>query len=490
MRQEIKNILNDVYTVDPSLRAHEQKLIVIIEHLLELRPDTGYDKTFEEKLRTELSLQIEKGMRSRKYAKAFSFPIGRPSFFIPAGALVVLLTVFAAGGWYLSGVGTITIFPSSPQIAKVGGEAFGQLSVLAPSPVVNSFSVSENAPTKQSSEMDIPVGMGGGVMSVMGMAPLGKVDLQFRSITKLVYRGTDIPIPDQSMEVLKRVTPKNAASQLATLLKKADLGLINLNTLENAHVDSLTLTEGGEYRHTITIDLVDGSVSIQPNWETWPNIYRACKVGGLCINQRPLTPSDVPDDDTLVKTANSFLAHYDISIAFFAPPEVDRSWKNSASEDSFAPDSVSVLYPFRIDGKDVYNQSGGKEGMTVTIDIRTGRVSNVFGLEVADYTASLYPMETNTSLIIATAERGGAQGESEPTPLSSVNEIDLETPSLAYISLDVPEAGMQSSQHFLVPAYVFPVIHIADGTQYFSKNVVVPLAKIFFDQSVSTPNKL
>jgi len=198
MRQEIKNILNDVYTVDPSLRAHEQKLIVIIEHLLELRPDTGYDKTFEEKLRTELSLQIEKGMRSRKYAKVFSFPIGRPSFFIPVGALVVLLAVFAAGGWYLSGVGTITIFPSSPQIAKVGGEAFGQLSVLAPSPVVNSFSVSENAPTKQSSEMDIPVGMGGGAMSAMGMAPLGKVDLQFRSITKLVYRGTDIPIPDQS----------------------------------------------------------------------------------------------------------------------------------------------------------------------------------------------------------------------------------------------------------------------------------------------------
>lgn len=479
MKQEIKNILDDVYAVDPSLRAHEEKLLVIIERLLELRPDTAFDRAFEEKLRAELSSHIV-AMKARARRRTFPFLIGTPSFFVPAGALVVLLALFATGGWYLSRTGSVAIFPSSPQIAKLGSEAFGELSVSAPAPAVSSFSAPENALMKGGSDVGVPVGMGGGSASAMGTAPSGKLISPFQSITKFVYKGSDITPPDASMLVLKRVAPKDAASRLAALLKKADIGLINLDTLENARVDSLTLTEGGEYGHMIIIGLGDGSVSIQPNWEAWPNIYDACKAGSICVAQKPLTLSDVPDDKTLIKIADSFLAHYDISVASFASPEVDHSWENASPEGSFMPDSVSVLYPFRINGKDVFNQSGGKEGMTVTIDVRTKRGANVFGLEVAEYASSAYPMETDTAAILAAAEGGGTQGKGAPTPLSSVNEIDLGTPSLAYVGLDVPQIGMQSPQHLFVPAYVFPVTHVGEDAPYLPKNVVVPLAKAYF----------
>lgn len=464
MEKKIRDILEDLYAADPSLKEHERRLSRLVEHLIALRPHAEYDAVFEERLRRALmrrAAMLKEGSRP-SLAAVFL----RPRFTLPVAGLVALVAVFAAGGWYMGGIGggRTAVFPTSPMIAQVGSDAFGSL----PAPA-------------RSEASPMATGMGGGGPATFA-APAGKAIPSFGPLIRFSYAGKDISAPRPTMEVLKRVPVADAPTRLADIFSRTNMGLIDLSALERPHVDSVTLTEEGTYGHMITLDLANGSVSIQPNWDAWPNAYSACKAGGVCSAPAPLTKSNVPNDDTLIRTANVFLARYGIGTASFGAPEVDHTWEETPEGvASYVPESVSVRYPLIVNGMKVVNDGGGDEGMTVAVDVRSGHVANVFGLEIVNYEASSYPMETDTKAILAAAERGGVRDLSVPTPLSSVATVELGTPSLAYVATYLTsEEGSSRPARLLIPAYVFPITHLPEGTAYPSKQVVVPLAKSFF----------
>src|SRR3989344_3404472 len=54
MNDKIQEILNDLYAYDKNFMKHEKELKKIIEHLLQVKPDTKFDAQFAQKLKAEL----------------------------------------------------------------------------------------------------------------------------------------------------------------------------------------------------------------------------------------------------------------------------------------------------------------------------------------------------------------------------------------------------------------------------------------------------
>ena len=80
----VRDILNDIYTIDPSLREKENDLIKIIKGLLELKPDVKIDDSFKNSLRNQI---LEKA-RERKYV--FMKPLAFASLVFVLMLLVVI----------------------------------------------------------------------------------------------------------------------------------------------------------------------------------------------------------------------------------------------------------------------------------------------------------------------------------------------------------------------------------------------------------------
>ena len=80
----VKDILNDIYKIDPSLKERENDLIKIIKGLLELKPDVKIDDSFKNSLRNQV---LEKA-RERKYV--FMKPLAFASLVFVLMLLVVI----------------------------------------------------------------------------------------------------------------------------------------------------------------------------------------------------------------------------------------------------------------------------------------------------------------------------------------------------------------------------------------------------------------
>jgi len=462
MKKETRQILKDIYKVDESFKEHEESLVKMIERLQLAKPDIKIDETFVSQLREKL-WSMEGAGESKVPFNAFGFRKLAYAF----GALA--LVAVAAGSIVYFNLQEPEELVLNTGVENVEGEAFGEITFSA----------------EKSSEDSLGRG-GGGIAPGSTQnweAPLAEGEDSIgvpydpkRINYDFVYEGEDISVGESRMDVYKRTSGISMGSQLAGLLSKVSLDVVDLGKFRNAQVGSLQINEDREYGYSIFIDPSQGMVSVSMNWERWPqNVY-----------DKQLTESDALSDQEALSIADSFMRAYGISTDRYGEPEVlesagyyyDYATEGSGERVSYVPDSRSVIYPLLIDGKAVYDQSGRKTGINVEVSARYRKATYAGNIFATGFQSSSYNVETDSEKIISSAQNGGITNYYRHSDPTSTVRIELGTPSLELVRVWQMTENKYLGEELYVPAFVFPLTDQADKESFYREAVVVPLVGI------------
>lgn len=234
---------------------------------------------------------------------------------------------------------------------------------------------------------------------------------------------------------------------------------------------------------------MDGTASISAD-------YQGMIMHPMAAADAPLTIGDMPADDQLIATAKNFLSQHGINLNNYSDPTVDNTWRvqyAAATPDAqYVPDNITVLFPLTINSTDVYEQGGNQNGLFVNIDVRRMTVTSVSPVQNNQYQSSSYTAETDASAIIKIAEQGGTQNGGiyymGGTSDQKTQEIDLGTPKRVYAV--IWQYADNTSKQLYVPALAFPVVNPPKDAPYFTKYIIVPLAKDLLNQTSGGPIRL
>jgi hypothetical protein len=422
---EIKKIVEELCAGDKTLQGKERELIVLVQALA-LKPQVESDADFKRTLRVQLIAALvtrdaEKRTAVNKRGIDRSF-LRRWSVAFSGVAVIVI----ALAGWlsfsafrpHTDGNNSLALL-STGTITKVGDRAFGQISSkVSVSPRAVTLKTTANAPTVEPSMM----GISAVSMSERVLSP---------TVIKYVYKGSAFSQNDATVDVLKKATSTLSLGDIVPVLGQAGLGSFGTSSFDNAAVTNLTFSQNEAFGYTVTVDLLNGRVSIDPAIGQWP-------VENVTV---PKTLSS----SSVLAIANRFLEDHAIKIANYGEPEVR--------------DGASVFYPKTVNGEEVYSMSGEKIGLTVNVNVHYQRVESMYGLDVQNYEASSYGAVVDAAKIISHAEQ-----ESGSESGAIIQERGLGTPVRAYAD---------DGNGLLIPAFVFPII--SDGTDTAGSVIIVSL---------------
>lgn len=454
MNEKIKNILNDLYRIDPDLQKHEEALVSLITELIAAKPDTKFDAEFARNLKVKL---LSTPMTEVKKPLPFTFVVVR-NFLLTAGSVVAVIALAVSLQIYKPAEkANVDLSFSGFRVTKLASGAFGSFNSKA-----------KTGEAVQNSSPAFGRGGGGGGAAVMSAPTADSKMMIYRPYTfKYVYKGDAIDLKDQNVDVLRKTKLQLNTSAAANALNKLSFGVIDLSTFGDSDVTSYELSQG-DNGYIVNASLRDGSISISQNYSN------PCPKG-ICPVLQPLQMSDIPADGKLIDMANSFLKDHKVDLSNYDAPFVQNDWRGSNPEGTvYVPDMLSVVYPQKLNGSVVYDMSGNDRGITVNVDIRNNKISGVWGISSQNYESSSYAAETDSKKILAVAERGGLYGSTWVDPNAEVVEIDLGTPKKVYLAVWMNDG----SGEVTVPALYFPVSNASDKKGiYYQKAIVVPLAK-------------
>lgn len=293
-----------------------------------------------------------------------------------------------------------------------------------------------------------------------------------------IYSGE---LPDLSTidaRVFRKVVTPMLSSSLNEAASNLDLGVLPLSVFKNLSISYLTMSEDEPNGFVVNVDSINGTLSLNRNNAYWQNIDYS----------RVLTESDLPTDETLLKMSNDFLAKYKIDHSQYGDPVFDRSWVNLSV---WVPDSLQVLYPLLIDGREVFSMWGPPSGMQVTVNIRTNQIDGIFSSLPSTFETSDYKIVTDAQKILDTALRGG-MWEYQAEDATKVYSSTLGEPSLVLAEHYIyDDAGTGTT--LFVPALRFPVVSNDKDSPYKRDWVVVPLVEEIlesFQTATSEPEAL
>jgi len=308
------------------------------------------------------------------------------------------------------------------------------------------------------------------------------------TIYKHVYKGEAIAGLSDQVDVYRRVRGGAGSGPVGALLG-SDLGLMNLSAAKSPSVQSFAIAENRENGYVITVNPEEGTINIYENYLTWTYPERSC-TDEACFNSYRLTEADMLSDEETIRIAEAFLAEYGVSKDGYGAPVVRNEWRAQLlrveDKSSFwFPDGTTVVYPQIIDGKPVYDEGGAPHGLNVNINVRHKRATGLWNLAVQNLQVSSYAGETDASVLIGIAEKGGVYGDQYAPENAVTVEVELGTPTLAYTRVWQWNGGVGSE--LTVPALVFPVLNAPKD--YWRSNVTVPLAKELL-QTIGNPGIL
>lgn len=484
MTHDIKNILSDLYQIDPSLREHEVKLQPLISELLEARSDLAINPAFRNRLRMILMNKI----RDQKVAKPslgrfFAAGLAGRSMYTMAGALVLILVV-AVSVTILNRGGTQFAFEQD--IVKSGNNAFGPLTLVSEggrgggqeTSGQKSLDTVATAPSGTGG-----YGGGGGMTKPSSLIyPVPQPSYAFN------YAGDPISLTDKSVEVLRRVKGVGSMPAFDSFLGAFDVSGINLNSFGASKIQNLVLAGGGDDGYTITIDFFEGFIGISKTVFDWGP---RCMAPEKCLDNQPSpTINQMPADEKLINAANKFLKEHGIETSAYGTPIIQDDWGVAYEQTSpeqramfYIPDAITVLYPLVLNGQTVYEQGGMfPMGLQVQVSVRNLIVTGVWNMTLQRYESSQYEAETDSAKIISAAERGGWGGYvimAEDGHTSQRSQVALGTPSRGYLRMWNYNDG--SNDELYVPALAFPVLKAPAGS-YLPRYIVIPLAKDLMTQ--------
>lgn len=482
MTYDIKNILSDLYQIDPSLREHEAKLQPLISELLEARSDLAMNPAFRDRLRMILMSKIrDQKVAKPSFGRFFAAGLAGRSMYAMAGALVLVLVV-AVSATLVNRSGTQVAFEQN--ITKSRNEAFGPLAIA---PTGGRGGV-ETATQKSSDATAPSIGYGSGIGGGDMAKPSSLIYPVPQSSYTFVYKGDSIELTEKTVEVLRRVKGAGSMPAFDSLLGAFDVSGINLNSFGVSKIQNLVLAGGGDNGYTITIDFFEGFIGISKTVFDWGP---RCMAPEKCLDNQPSpTISQKPDDVKLINAANKFLKEHGIGTSAYGAPIIQDDWGVAYEQTPpeqramfYIPDAITVLYPLILNGQTVYEQGGMfPMGLQVQVSVRNLTVTGVWNMTLQGYESSQYEAETDSAKIIAAAERGGWGGYvimAEDRRVSQKSQVALGTPSRGYLRMWNYNDG--SNNELYVPALAFPVLKAPAGS-YLPRYVVIPLAKDLITQ--------
>lgn len=191
--------------------------------------------------------------------------------------------------------------------------------------------------------------------------------------------------------------------------------------------------------------------------------------------------SDVPADSVIVGIATGFAKEMGIDLTGYGTPTVDSSWKNALSQSSdpsfkIVPENLTVIFPRKVDGYEIQDDSGYPVGITFIVNHPTGRVQQVIGIETSTLASASSVSTIDQTTIMARLSNGGSAVAPVSESGATVVEIPMVRAKIGY-SLQYAEKGGKWME-FYVPSVVFEISKAPKSGEYFRTRVVVPLADV------------
>jgi len=282
-KNELNLILDNLYQIDPSLKAHESELIELIQKMSDLKPDTKFDEAFAARLKAQL-LELNKQSVAVN-SKLFIFNFMDKKIYWAAGAfaLASLTFLFALPALLPNQIQSnqekqgskVSVLDSNitAGTVKLAKGAFGSLSGLdsLSMPVSNLISASpKSAPAGAGVMAESAESYGvRGVVSTdadTGALPPANATIDAAASTpasapdqavgsskmimppaysfKYVYAGDKLELKESQKDVFRRLKGDGQMSKdLAGLISTKDFGVLDLKAFSNLNLTNLSLSE-------------------------------------------------------------------------------------------------------------------------------------------------------------------------------------------------------------------------------------------------------
>lgn len=518
---EIDNQQLNQILVELGLDPNDQTARKTVQRLMQFRPNIPMNEQFFRQLREDLQYQAAHLVAQQTGAHSTSQSTNFTSMFINkilASALVVMIVVVGGGFWYIQNRTDQPLFQSPAakeanqllsgkfNVEEAAAESFGDLHKVSIVNATEAAKLNNNSraistqETATATEPGAASGSGTGASdkmvapAPMPVPPGTEIMPPLPESYKFTYEGKDISaMLNKSQPVLKRRTPNQSGTGIASrIISMLSFGLIDLSKFNDLKIQFINFLEDRDYGYMLNVDLVQGTVNLNQNWEKWPQPEIVCVNDvSYCGPQPRFTPDTYPKDDEILQVADDFIKEYGISLEAYGKPQlIDQQWRvyyqNLAETEKanfYYPEQATIVYPLMLDGKTVLDERGNPNGLTIIVDVRQDRVISVYELTTKQFEKSTYTGETDNQRIIKIAENGGFRNYPYVDPNSQVITLKLDTPTLQYVKIwysfyDGNTSYYGSSGELYVPALVFP---IKNQGNYWRENIIVPLVKDILD---------
>lgn len=476
----------------------EQAYISRLQKYKQSQPRSSFTATLRERLHARIGIQSQ----DNSLIKQLTFFSVMKKYILP----IALVAVVAAGTgyWYSQNAATNQplislnsdnkLLPGKYSITEVEQNSFGDLdkvSIISGETQKRNQSGGGNAVTANSA---MPVG--GDAMKMMAPSDTSSI-LPYGDSYRFVYEGETLKDLPSMQPVMKRLKPEQDASVVSRIVQMFSFGLMDMSKSNNARIQAFSVMEDKEYGMGVNVDLNYGSVNLYQNYDKWPRVDYRCDEKS-CGSYPPITKDQVPSDEDAIAIASQFVSDYQISLEGYGQPRVydySTNWRilyeraTPADQSRFIfPETINIVYPLTLEGKEVLDEGGNLVGIYVTIDIRSRKVNSLYGLETKQYEKSNYIGVNDVSRIMRVAERGGYHNGLYDAA-GKVTNLHLDTPTVEMVKVWYSKDPNQPGQDLYVPALVFP-IKDWEKNNYWRKNVIVPLVQDILDNENPSPQPI
>lgn len=487
---QIKKILEELYSLEPELKKQEKNLIKIVKTIRKNKPDLKIDQSFVKQLKEKL---VAEAGNASTPSYSWKNILESKWFLVPTSAgvgVATLLAVLFISFDFLEKEKNNSLTElafkgdSENKIEKLTDNAFGALSLNKPAEEEKTLGVDGGGQlTREVTEAEEVSGRGAGDLNTGETSvPINDDQIAPQRINyKFVYQGKTITQDQEKMPVFKRTSGESLTQSFPFNPSNWGLNLINLGKFKNLEPRNLNLVEIKNKGYFLNFNFSDGSLSINKDWSSWQNPQRNCRTPE-CYDSYRLKPEDVPEEEKLISLANQFLDEYEVDKNFYGEPVVLNHWEknyllSSNKENFYMPEEINVVYPLKIDGQEVYGESGEPTGLYLSIDIREKKVSGLRNLYEPRFQSSDYKTITEEDKIISLAQKGGLNTPYQHKDPTETITINLDTPSLELIKVWNYNSEKGESSELFAPAFIFPVKNMSKESYYSPQNIVVPLVE-------------
>lgn len=417
-----KKILAELFALDPKLKEQEKELKKIISEMLKHKPEILQDEEYKQHLLEEL-LQTNNNL---------SFKKNNMNIF---KKIAIML-----GGTALAAFALMPYINNSNPSNLPGEEISFLTNEIAESEEDFALDVEDNVAQLNESLHGNGGGRGGAEMMASDKAISSIMPYPGRSNYTYKYQGEDLELKEEKLPVIK-AEEMNMEIDYASLFKNVEIDALKLDQFKDLKIANVSFEEEGDNAYRINLNLKNGQLNINKIWDTWEEFQK---------DEYVIDKYNVTDKD-IIKVANSFIKEYGINLKNYGEAELLESPKIFATRE-YKPDSYQVVYPLLVEGKKVMTNWGNLVGVSVSVDLRTGKVSDFYGFEPKTYTSKQYPAVTDFGKIKELVDK---TGDSKFAFEEETEEEIVKVKKPEQVWLEYRSYSNNSSKLYLVPALAF-----------------------------------